>query len=333
MAPRALYLAACVALGAVCCRESPSTPPRSPESSSLDDGVAAAAPHSTGPAAATELGPAPATTAATSSTATPAPSDDDPLERRSFVRFDEAGKFDRVLVVDEGFERHLRFGSAQSVNQSTVSLTQPETVPMEYIRVAFLGVLYAEQHRRALMVGLGGGTFTTLLRRHFPKMWIDVAEIDPMVKRVAKEFFGVREDDRYKIHIADGAAFVASSPHTYDVALVDAYEGDDIPKQLQAVEFFQSLRGKMAPNGAAVLNLSVADAIEQTLEKRFRATFAEVSCVRTRWGGLVLFGRPTEGLPSTEELRRRARQQSKTLNPSFDLLRTAMKAKARCPRK
>jgi hypothetical protein len=115
------------------------------------------------------------------------------------------------------------------------------------------------------------------------------------------------------------------------VALIDAYEGDDIPPQLQDDAFFQSLRRKIAADGVAVLNLSVADELEAMLEQRFRATFAEVACARTRWGGLVLFGRPPPGLASAQELRRRARQQGPKLEPSFDLLQTAMKAQERCP--
>ncbi|MBW2528548.1 MAG: fused MFS/spermidine synthase, partial [Deltaproteobacteria bacterium] len=264
-----------------------------------------------------------------------APSPDDELELLDFdpepkVRFEGDGKFDKVLVVDEGTERHLRFGSAQAVNQSTISLASPDTVSLEYIRAAFLSVLFAKQRRRALMVGLGGGTFTTLLRRHFPELWIDVAEIDPMVKKVAIEYFGVREDERYRIHIGDGAEFVRQTRQSYDISLIDAYEGDDIPDQLQRPEFFRALHGKTAADGVAVLNLSVSKRLERVLEARFRNAFGAVMCVRTRWGGLVLFGRPEGEMPTIAEVRVRAEQEAQHLRPSFDLVATAKKLRGSC---
>ena len=313
-----------VVAAAVGCTESPSTPARAPSATAP---VSREAPSPPPSGASTRAASAPSV-----SSANLPPFPDDEFGDRPDVRFRGVGKFDNVLVVDEGTERHLRFGSAESVNQSTISLASPETVPMEYIRVAFLSVLYAKQKRRALMVGLGGGTFTTLLRRHFPEMWIDVAEIDPMVKKVATEWFGVREDERYRIHIADGAEFVANTKHSYDISLIDAYEGDDIPDQLQRQEFFQSLKGKMATDGIAVLNLSVSDAIERTLEGRFRKAFPEVRCARTRWGGLVLFGRPEPGMPTMAELLVRAEQEGAHLKPSFDLVETAKKTRRRCGR-
>jgi spermidine synthase len=245
------------------------------------------------------------------------------------LRFDEQGRFARVLVVDEGTERHLRFGEVDAVSQSTISLTDPKAVPMDYIRVAFVGVLFTDRHERGLMVGLGGGTFTALLRRHYPEMTIDVAEVDPTVVRAAKEFFSVQEDERFQIHVEDGAAFVAKTPHQYDIALIDAYEGNDIPKQLYSPAFFQSLAKKIAPGGVAVLNLSVSDALEHTIERRFRAAFAEVRCARAQWDGLELYGRPSRGMPTAEAVREQAR--ASTLGTSFDLEEVAGRVGDHCP--
>lgn len=315
---RLLSLLLAVGIAAAACTEPSPARPRLPASTAHDDGWSTTPPPSGSTSAPGEPVPTALGSAAASGS-------------KPLVRFDEQGKFARVLVVDEGTERHLRFGSVDAVNQSTISLSDPAAVPMDYIRVAFLGVLFAETHERALMVGLGGGTFTGQLRRHFPDMWIDVVEIDPVVVRAAKQHFGVKEDERYKIHIADGGAFVEQAAHRYDLALIDAYEGDEIPKHLYSPAFFQSLAKRMKPSGVAVLNLSVSDAIERVIEQRFRAAFAEVRCARAQWDGLELYGRPTKGLLTAAQLAERAKAVVPVLKPSFDLAEVASRVADRCP--
>ena len=71
------------------------------------------------------------------------------------IRFDKRSEFGRVLVVDEGDMRHLRFGSPSSGNQGTISLSDPKAVPMEYIRFAMLGMVLTPKAKRVMMIGLG----------------------------------------------------------------------------------------------------------------------------------------------------------------------------------
>jgi len=68
-----------------------------------------------------------------------------------------------------------------------------------------LGLAFVEQPKRVLIVGLGGGTIPSLLRKHYPKMTIDVVDIDPDVVAVAKKYFGFHEDDAMHVRVADGA--------------------------------------------------------------------------------------------------------------------------------
>jgi predicted membrane-bound spermidine synthase len=118
---------------------------------------------------------------------------DRPLVKRRIVFSKHSAFNNLVLVVDEGDLRYLRFGSEDGDDQSVISLRDPNSVPMECVRYAAIGLCYATGRKRTLMIGLGGGTFTSLLRKHFPEMSIDVVEIDPLVVDVAERFFGVRE--------------------------------------------------------------------------------------------------------------------------------------------
>src|SRR5437764_11564951 len=55
------------------------------------------------------------------------------------VIFDETSRFGRVLVIDEGRRRVMRFGSPSGSEQSAIDLDDPRAVPLEYVRYALLG--------------------------------------------------------------------------------------------------------------------------------------------------------------------------------------------------
>jgi spermidine synthase len=238
----------------------------------------------------------------------------------SQIRFDECSGFDRILVVDEGDIRHLRFRSVNSVSQSMISLSDPKAVPMKYIRLAMLGILFTPQMDRVLMIGLGGGTFTSLLRRHYPALWIDAVEIDPVVVEAAKRFFGVREDSRFHIHIEDGADFIEQASYPYDLIFLDAYTQDGLPEHLATVEFFNTVKARLSDNGVVIINLYGGEHIKNAIGKVFRIVFPETACIRTSDGlNLLLFSKASASMPEHKELVTKARRLTADLGLSFDL--------------
>ena len=248
------------------------------------------------------------------------------------IRFDKRSEFNRILVVDEGEMRHLRFGAEDSGNQSTISLSNPGAVPMEYIRFAMLGMLLTPQQERVLMIGLGGGTFTTLLRRHYPTLWIDAVEIDPVVVEAAKSFFSVQEDSRFRIHIEDGAAFIERTRLSYDLIVLDAHTGDGIPEHLATPKLFRAVKERLSISGVAVLNLWDQGCKEHIVEKLFRTTFPEMACIRSADGfNLILFGKASATIPEHADLVTAARQLTSDLGLSFDLGKAAEKLSTECP--
>jgi SAM-dependent methyltransferase len=110
--------------------------------------------------------------------------------------------------VDEGPLRALRFGSDDGADQSLLDLRDPTAVPMEYLRPASLSLLVPALVRRVLIVGLGAGSFASLVRRQVPTARVDGVEIDPVVVDVAERFFGLEVGPRLVVHVQDGARFI-----------------------------------------------------------------------------------------------------------------------------
>jgi spermidine synthase len=188
-----------------------------------------------------------------------------------------------------------------------------------------VAMMVTPRPQRVLMIGLGGGAFTSLLRRHFPELWIDAVEIDPVVVEAAKGFFGVREDERFQIHIVDGADFVKSAPGTYDLVFLDAYSGEGIPRKLASPAFFDAVKARVSTDGVVVANLWRPGGRQQAVVKTFRSAFEQTAFLYTSDKmNMVLFGMPGAPLPG-DDLVRNARRFTDASNLSFDLARLAEK--------
>jgi spermidine synthase len=198
----------------------------------------------------------------------------------------EEGMFGPVLVVEDGGLLALRFGSVRGVDQSLIDPDRPGALPMPYLRAAALGALLVERPRRALVIGLGGGSFAGFLHHQIPGIVVDGVEIDPVVVDVARTFFGLDQLPRLRVHVADGARFVAERLSqgyrgAYDIALLDAYTGDGIPAHLETPEFFAAVSGLLDPGGVAILNLGIDEpAEERRVKESFRRAFG--SCLALR---------------------------------------------------
>jgi len=139
--------------------------------------------------------------------------------------------------------------------ESITNLRDPDDLPLRYTRNMTLGTLYPPQPARVLMLGLGGGTISTYLGRHMPQLAIDVVEIDPAVVEAAKKYFGIRATDNVHYLEGDARVFLNRHKEPYDLILVDAFHGGYVPFHLLTKEFYELLKQRLTPGGAAAFNV------------------------------------------------------------------------------
>jgi spermidine synthase len=150
--------------------------------------------------------------------------------------------------------------------------------------------------RSVLFIGLGGGTGPKRFVHDYPHVVVDVAEVDPVVIRVAREHFGVEPGPRLRLHHADGRTFVRRAQKPYDLIVIDAYStnryGATIPAHLTTREFFAECATRMTPEGILLFHLAadreslIARSIAKTIASSFPhiVTFtdsAEIMASRT----------------------------------------------------
>ena len=139
--------------------------------------------------------------------------------------------------------------------ESVTNLKDPDDLPVKYTRAMTVGVIYPEELGKILMLGLGGGTISTYLGRHMPDVPIDTVEIDPGVIAAAKKYFGMVETEKVRFLDGDGRVFLNRHKELYDLILVDAFHGGFVPFHMLTKEFYELVKQRLTPTGAAAFNV------------------------------------------------------------------------------
>ena len=162
--------------------------------------------------------------------------------------------------------------------QSRMMVADPFGPGAPYTDAFHLARLIRPKLRHVLIIGLGGGTAAKQFTHDYGDVTVDAVEIDPLVIEVAKRFFLVQPNDRLRIHLADGRAFLKASHERWDLIIMDAYTsnryGDTLPPHLVTREFFDEAAAHLTDGGILHFHCAFAGsmllpAVEKTLVSVF----------------------------------------------------------------
>jgi spermidine synthase len=170
--------------------------------------------------------------------------------------FEKTSPYHHIRVVDEAGTRTLYFDNAP---ESRMSLANPLAGHFEYIDYFHMPWLWNTQITSVVMIGLGGASAQRSFAWYYPKVSFRTVEIDLAVVGVARDFFGVKENEKQKIEVSDGRVFLKRSTDPVDLIILDAYlsgrYGSSIPQHLATKEFFELARDRLTTNGAIAYNV------------------------------------------------------------------------------
>lgn len=170
----------------------------------------------------------------------------------------ERSVYRNIFVTEDDGLRCLTFRRFIGGHRQTcMRMSDPFELVFPYAKM-MLGALSLNPHpKRVLIVGLGGGTLPTNLRAMVPDADITVAELDPAVVKVAKQYFKFETGPKLHVEVSDGRVFVkktlAKGEH-YDLVMLDAFEDDYIPEHLLTKEFLTEVKGILTPDGVLAAN-------------------------------------------------------------------------------
>ena len=110
---------------------------------------------------------------------------------------------------------------------------------------------YVPEAKDVVVLGLGAG----IVPRHFKGdgMNVSVVEINASALDAAQNNFAF-DPTGIKIYLQDARTFARKCEQKYDIAIVDLFQGDNVPDYLMTKEFFGDLKKCLRSDGAVVMN-------------------------------------------------------------------------------
>lgn len=137
------------------------------------------------------------------------------------------------------------------------------------------------------LVGLGGGGLPQFLRDFVPNVTVEVVELDPVVLKVASEWFGFRPDDHLTVTLGDGleriCALEKEGGHLFDAIMFDVDNKDSTvgmscpPAAFVETSILQKVYSLLTPRGIFMLNLVSRDsALRKSVLERVSGVFPTI---------------------------------------------------------
>jgi hypothetical protein len=161
---------------------------------------------------------------------------------------------------------------------------------------------------RVLHIGLGPGNIATRLAYLVPTIESDVVEIDRAIVEMATKHFGF-DRKRHSINVQDGASFVTREEvlGAYNVIIIDAYQGESVPIELQKKSFFDNVSAALKKNE---ISFVIVNCYQDTLEKiwklctgTFKFVHRLMSAKDSGNNVIVAYNRPKERVQVSSVLR------------------------------
>jgi len=237
------------------------------------------------------------------------------------VELDVKSEYSHIRVRRNGSIRTLVFVRDNGVEpiESQIDLRRPYDLLVPYSRTMFASYLFQPHPKRVLIVGLGGGGMVHFLRHYDPEVHIDAVEIDPVVVKIAHDYFAIRPDEHLKVITADGYDYLQKAETRYDVIFLDAFlkptaETDEtgLPLRLKTLRFYQTVQQKLRPGGVVAFNLNQHPQLREDIET-VKQAFAQAYAFRVGFNNVVVVGSPASERLSKTELRTRAAQLDRRL--------------------
>lgn len=154
-----------------------------------------------------------------------------------------------VVVLQGPDSRHLLLDGIHQggVDRHTGETRTPYTASLEA-----LGAALVPNPRRVLLVGLGAALLPEAFRRRGAELV--VAEVNPAVAGAARRWFGY-DPAPGELRLADGRRVWREAEGSFDLVVLDAFAGEEVPAHLLTEEAFRELEERLAPGGAVLLNL------------------------------------------------------------------------------
>lgn len=175
------------------------------------------------------------------------------------VLYSKDGLYEKISIYDGTYQgRPTRFFRQDRSSSGAMYLdsTDPLDLVYDYTTYYSLYKIFSPNVREALVIGGGAYSIPKALLHEIPKAHVDVAEIEPSLFSLAKQYFDVRETSRLENHVEDGRRLLRDADKQYDLIFSDVYYSlFSVPAHFTTQEFFTLAKDRLSPDGVFIASM------------------------------------------------------------------------------
>lgn len=202
----------------------------------------------------------------------------------------EKSLYRNIVISEKHGQRCLHFESRKKsiASQACINLNNPDELVFQYTRSVMTGLAYIPHPKRVLIIGLGGGSLPMALAKIVPQAEVISVEIDPAVRKQAKQYFFYQETDKIKTVIQDGRVYVKRAlkqKQKFDWIILDAFNGEYIPEHLLTVEFLTEVKDLLNKDGIVSANTFTGSRLYHHESTTYQKVFSELRILKSSTKG------------------------------------------------
>lgn len=214
-----------------------------------------------------------------------------------------------VEVTEVDGIRQLHLGS--KTVQSGMLVASPMVLVFNYSRALMYFLLFRNDIKDLLMIGLGGASVTKYIHGYCPDINQTVVEINQQVIDVARShFFMPDNDEKLNVLKGDGLHYMENNQLSQDCLMIDGFDSNGIPDGFCTPDFFDMCYDVLKDDGVFLINLWGSDKNFDIYLQRIEQTFlGRVLVLPTgKPGNIIVFAFKDPVKLTEKRLRARARQ-------------------------
>lgn len=142
--------------------------------------------------------------------------------------------------------------------QGSMRLSKPDNIELEYVQMMMMWMLFNDQPRHIVQLGLGSAALTKYCYHRFPDARVTAVELNPNVIDACRALFGLPVNDaRLDVREMNALDFVLDQANygKVDVLQVDLYDEEARGPVLDSQEFYQGCYDCLGPDGIMTTNV------------------------------------------------------------------------------
>ena len=192
---------------------------------------------------------------------------------------DEDSEYSRIWVKDIKVADNVSYKTLQ-VDTELESYMNEQTGEMgaKYLGYYDLFEYYNKNAKDALLIGGAAYTYPKHYLKRYDDKKIDVVEIDPKMTQIAEEEFDLDVNNpNLGIYHQDGRSYLNYSKNKYDVIMIDAFTGRNVPFELTTYEAMSNAKRMLNEGGIVMTNvISSLEGKDSKFIKHEYATYKKV---------------------------------------------------------